>query len=99
MEKKTCPRYHNYAPLPYPPSQVLLTNWNNPMLRWPSTWSEMPKKNPAFGNGQLCKYHNEYGHNTDDCHHLKDEIERLIWENRLMKTAASRHNSGRAGNE
>lgn len=98
-ERKTGPRYTTYTPLTSPPSQVLLTNWNNPMMRWPSTWMDKPKKNPAFGNGQLCKYHNEYGHSTDECHHLKDEIGRLIRENRLTKYVALRPNQGREGKE
>lgn len=27
---------------------------------------------------KFCKFHNEYGHMTDNCNHLKDEIEMMI---------------------
>ncbi|KAL8508000.1 hypothetical protein ACS0TY_018526 [Phlomoides rotata] len=27
---------------------------------------------------KFCHFHNDYGHNTNDCFHLRDEIERLV---------------------
>lgn len=62
------------------------------MLKWPTSWSERPKNRPNAGNGQLCKFHNEYGHGTDECHHLRDELERLERENRLTKYVANTYN-------
>lgn len=63
-------------------------------MRWQSTLTDKPKKSPSYGNGQFCKYHNDYGHDTDECHHLKDEIERLIRENRLTKRTAPYQGKG-----
>lgn len=42
----------------------------------------------TYGNGRLCKFNNEYGHDTDECSHLKDELDRLIRDNRLKKFIA-----------
>lgn len=64
------------------------------MMRWQSTLTDKPKKSPSYGNGQFCKYHNDYGHDTDECHHLKDEIEMLIRENCLMKRTAPYQGKG-----
>lgn len=74
------PRYDSYISL-------LGTNGDreHPALKCPTTWPPHPKKPATYGNGKLCKFHNEYGHGTEVCSHQKDEIERLIQENRLSK--------------
>ncbi|KAI3445227.1 hypothetical protein Pfo_001892 [Paulownia fortunei] len=46
-----------------------------PGLKWPYNHSAAPTKPKS---NLLCAFHNEYGHNTDECRHLKDEIERMI---------------------
>lgn len=92
VEKKGGPKYTNYSPLISSPSQVLMAIKNTPMLRWPTTWSERPKNHPNAGNGQLCKFHNKYGHGTDEYHQLRDELERLVRENRLTKYVANTRN-------
>lgn len=42
----------------------------------------------TYGNEWLCKFPNKYGHNTDKCSHLKNEIKTLIRDNRLHKYVA-----------
>lgn len=45
------------------------------------------------GPGRWCKFHMVKGHQTEDCHYLKKEIERLIQEGHLkkyVKSASSR---------
>lgn len=66
VEKKDGPSYTNYTPLVSSPSNVLMAIRNTPMLKWPTTWSERPKNHPNAGSGQLCRFHNEYGHGTDE---------------------------------
>ncbi|KAI3474877.1 hypothetical protein Pfo_030188 [Paulownia fortunei] len=44
-------------------------------LKWPYNHSAAPTK---FKSNLFCAFHNEYGHNTEECRHLKDEIERMI---------------------
>lgn len=82
------PRYDTYTPLIASHERVLMDIWEHPALRWPSTWAPQPKKPMTYGNGKLCKFHNEYGHGTEECSHLRDEIERLVRENRLNKYVA-----------
>ncbi|XP_012848582.1 PREDICTED: uncharacterized protein LOC105968491 [Erythranthe guttata] len=72
----TRPRFENYAPLSTAPSEILTAIVNHPKLKWPRTYSEVPKK-PASA-GPYCRFHNEHGHSTDECQHLRDEIERRI---------------------
>lgn len=76
-------RFDTYTPLVAPPEQVLLQIWEHHNLRWPATWSPKSKRSPTYGNGRLCKFHNDYGHSTDERSHLKDEIDRLIRDNKL----------------
>ncbi|CAB4283343.1 unnamed protein product [Prunus armeniaca] len=35
--------------------------------------------------GKYCKYHRDYGHHTDDCYQLKEEIEALIRQGKLKE--------------
>lgn len=88
------PRYDTYTPLVASHERVLMDIWEHPVLRWPSTWAPQPKKPMTYGNGKLCKFHNEYGHGTEECSHLRDEIERLVRENRLNKYVARQRRNG-----
>ena len=36
---------------------------------------------------KYCRFHNDYGHDTKECHHLKDEIELLIRQGHLRRYA------------
>ncbi|XP_012827901.1 PREDICTED: uncharacterized protein LOC105949160 [Erythranthe guttata] len=75
-ERKVGPRFENYVSLVAPPAEILMAIENHPKLKWPRTYSEVPKKNPVAGS--FCRFHNDYGHTTNECQHLRDEIERLI---------------------
>ncbi|XP_012846942.1 PREDICTED: uncharacterized protein LOC105966912 [Erythranthe guttata] len=75
-ERKIGPRFDSYAPLVAQPGEILLAIENNPKLKWPRTYAEAPRKSPTLGS--FCRFHNDYGHTTNECQHLRDEIERLI---------------------
>lgn len=75
-ERRTGPCFDQYAPLTSAPSHILMTIERSPMLKWPSTYSQVPRKSPTTGG--FCRFHNDYGHSTDECQHLRDEIERLV---------------------
>ncbi|CAA0808215.1 Unknown protein, partial [Striga hermonthica] len=45
------------------------------VVRWPRTRKDGPTKHKS---DLYCRFHKDYGHNTDECRHLKNEIERLI---------------------
>ncbi|KAL8534710.1 hypothetical protein ACS0TY_010663 [Phlomoides rotata] len=34
---------------------------------------------------KFCHFHNEYGHDTNNCFHLRDEIERMIQASHLKE--------------
>ncbi|XP_012837662.1 PREDICTED: uncharacterized protein LOC105958201 [Erythranthe guttata] len=76
-----CPRYQSYQPLIAPLSNVLCTIEKRNDLRWPRFAREEPRRSPALGN--FCRFHNEYGHTTDECSDLKDKVERLIRDNKI----------------
>ncbi|XP_012837573.1 PREDICTED: uncharacterized protein LOC105958118 [Erythranthe guttata] len=86
-ERRTGPRFENYAPLSTAPSEILTAIVNHPKLKWPRTYSETPKK--PVSAGPYCRFHNEHGHSTDECQHLRDEIERLIRTKNLSEFVES----------
>ncbi|CAA0830805.1 Unknown protein, partial [Striga hermonthica] len=45
------------------------------VVRWPQTRKDGPTQPKS---NMCCRFHKDYGHNTDECRHLKNEIERLI---------------------
>lgn len=75
-ERRIGPRFDQYSPLKAAPSQILATIERSPMLRWPATYSQVPRRAPSAGG--FCRFHNDYGHVTDECQHLRDEIERIV---------------------
>lgn len=56
------------------------------------TWAPQPRKPNTVMN--LCKIHNEYGHDTDECSHLRDKSERMIKDNHLKKFVARQKENG-----
>ncbi|GKV24654.1 hypothetical protein SLEP1_g34238 [Rubroshorea leprosula] len=72
------PKYANYIPLTLPRSQILaqIQHW----IRRP-----LPPlhDSPRADKSKHCDYHRVYGHNTEDCQHLKDELEFLARNGKL----------------
>ena len=48
---------------------------NEGLLRWPNN-ADMGPRRPE--ESRYCRFHREYGHTTEECTHLANEIERLI---------------------
>ena len=64
-----------FTPLTASVSQVLHEVRNEQFLRW----QIQMKSDPATrDNTKYCEFHRDYGHRTDNCIHLKREIEYLI---------------------
>ncbi|GKV17775.1 hypothetical protein SLEP1_g28236 [Rubroshorea leprosula] len=72
------PKYANYIPLTLPRSQILaqIQNW---VRRPPPPLYESPRADKS----KHCDYHRTYGHNTEDCQHLNDELEFLACNGKL----------------
>ncbi|GKV48591.1 hypothetical protein SLEP1_g55389 [Rubroshorea leprosula] len=72
------PKYANYIPLTLPRSQILaqIQHW----VRRP-----LPPLHDSLraDKSKHCDYHRVYGHNTEDCQHLKDELEFLARNGKL----------------
>ncbi|CAA0823046.1 Unknown protein, partial [Striga hermonthica] len=74
-----------YTPLSAPQARILEVmekEIHDNVVRWPQTRKDGPT-NPK--SNLYCRFHKDYGHNTDDSKHLKDEIERLIKAGHLKK--------------
>ncbi|GKV28123.1 hypothetical protein SLEP1_g37209 [Rubroshorea leprosula] len=72
------PKYANYIPLTLPRSQILaqIQHW---VRRPPPPLYESSRADKS----KHCDYHRTYGHNTEDCQHLKDELEFLARNGKL----------------
>ncbi|GFQ07069.1 dead-box ATP-dependent RNA helicase 35 [Phtheirospermum japonicum] len=76
------PHFDWYTPLATPQGEILQAIEWHPDLKWLGTYSQKPRKERS---DRFCRYHNEYGHNTDQCTHPKDEIERLVQAGHLKE--------------
>ncbi|GKV39829.1 hypothetical protein SLEP1_g47544 [Rubroshorea leprosula] len=72
------PKYASYIPLTLPRSQILaqIQHW---VRRPPPPLYDSPRVDKS----KHCDYHRVYGHNTEDCQHLKDELEFLARNGKL----------------
>ncbi|CAA0811127.1 Unknown protein, partial [Striga hermonthica] len=68
----------HYTPLVAPQARILEVmerEIRDHVVRWPKTRNDGPTRPKS---NLYCRFHKDYRHNTDNCRHLKDEIERLI---------------------
>ncbi|GKV52487.1 hypothetical protein SLEP1_g59063 [Rubroshorea leprosula] len=72
------PKYASYIPLTLPRSQILaqIQHW---VRRPPPPLHDSLRVDKS----KHCDYHRVYGHNTEDCQHLKDELEFLARNGKL----------------
>ena len=74
------PKFTTFTPLIMPIEQVLMQIKDDPSLQWLkpiSTPAERRDKN------KYCRIHQDHGHCTDECRHLKDQVETLIRQGKL----------------
>ena len=77
-EKKSGP----YTPLAFPIEDIFEFIKEDKLLRWPEKLRAPPhKRNKAT----WCKFHQDHGHDTEQCYALKDEVERLIGQGMLQR--------------
>ncbi|PIN22389.1 hypothetical protein CDL12_04895 [Handroanthus impetiginosus] len=75
----------NFILLKIPRSQVLMEIESSNIIKRPFRVSQGPTQSKS---DTFCKFHNEYGHDTDECMHLRNEIERLIQKGMLKEFVA-----------
>ncbi|KAL0451448.1 UNVERIFIED_CONTAM: hypothetical protein Slati_1122900 [Sesamum latifolium] len=71
-----------YTPLTIPITQALMTVEGKCLLSRPRSYKDGPRQPKS---DKFCRFHNEYGHTTEECIHLKSEIERLIQNGYLQE--------------
>ncbi|KAL0423963.1 UNVERIFIED_CONTAM: hypothetical protein Sradi_0931100 [Sesamum radiatum] len=64
-----------YTPLSAPRAEILAVAEQQGIVQWPSCMRENPKR---MKSDKYCLFHKDRDHGTEDCFHLKDEIEKLI---------------------
>ncbi|KAL0405936.1 UNVERIFIED_CONTAM: hypothetical protein Slati_3907500 [Sesamum latifolium] len=52
------------------------------LITRPRSWRDTPQRPKS---DKFCRFHNDYGHATEECRHLKNEIERLIQNGYLQE--------------
>ncbi|KAJ0980966.1 hypothetical protein J5N97_009221 [Dioscorea zingiberensis] len=75
-------RYHNYAILNTSVEDILLQVHDKKLLDQPLPMRNNPNRSKSK---KFCKYHQDRGHSTAECVHLKDAIEGLVREGKLSQ--------------
>ena len=76
------PKFTNFTPLIMPIEQVLMQIRDDPSLQWPKPISTLVERRDK---SKYCRFHQDHGHCTDECRHLKDQVETLIRQGKLQK--------------
>ena len=77
-----------YTPLNVPLEQVLMQIKNDPSLKWPEKMKGDPNKR---NRNKYCCFHRDYGHDTDECFDLKQQIKNLIRQGKLKSFLGRDH--------
>ena len=86
-------KYNTYERLRAPLSEIIKGIHAAELIQFPT-----PKKRkfPLADKSKYCKFHRDYGHDTNDCVTLKDKIETLIRKGRLNKYRRTMSKESRA---
>ena len=78
-----------------PVHQVLEKIKNEPFFKWPNRMMGNPeKRNYNF----YCQYHQDHGHNTEDCRSLWDHLDQLVREGKLKQLLHHSNGQGSQAN-
>ncbi|XP_077246024.1 uncharacterized protein LOC143885861 [Tasmannia lanceolata] len=75
-------REENYTPLNTSGRHILAAIKGEEFVRWPT---RMISKGNKRDKSKYCQFHRDHGHDTDECWHLKEEIELMINRGYLKK--------------
>ncbi|KAL0400128.1 UNVERIFIED_CONTAM: hypothetical protein Sradi_2356100 [Sesamum radiatum] len=67
--------FAKYTPLKAPRAEILTIAEQQGIVQWSRKMKDNPKR---LKSDKYCRFHKDRGHNTEDCYHLKNEIEKLI---------------------
>ena len=71
-----------FTPLVLPIDQVLTEIKDEQYLKWPRPFHSSPS---VHDKRKYCRFHKDHRHYTEDCRNLKEQIEELIWKEKLLK--------------
>ncbi|KAL0454894.1 UNVERIFIED_CONTAM: hypothetical protein Slati_0828600 [Sesamum latifolium] len=76
-----------YTPLTVPITQAFIAVEEKGLLTCLRSWRDTPQRPKS---DRFCRFHNDYGHITEECRHLENKIERLIENGYLQEYVAGR---------
>ena len=76
------PRPMKFMPLVVLVDQILTEIRDEPSLKWPMPLHSLPS---VRDKKKYYHFHKDHGHYTEDCRDLKEQIEELIWKEKLQK--------------
>ena len=82
----------NYKPLNAPLDQVLMQIKDDSSLKWPKKMKGDPSKR---NKSMYCCFHQDHGHDIDECYDLKQKIEILIKQGKLNNFLGRDHKDER----
>ncbi|XP_073130787.1 uncharacterized protein [Henckelia pumila] len=85
-------QFTSFIPLRISKTQTLRICEKKRLLQRPP-WSEQGPRRPK--SDKYCDFHNEYGHITNDCRQLEQEIERIIQQDEVVKDILVARQGGR----
>ena len=85
-------RNSSYTPLNAPFDQVLMQIKDEPSLKWPE---KMKGDLSKWNKSKYCRFHQDHGHDTDECYNLKQQIEVLIKQGKLKNFLGQDHKDKR----
>ncbi|XP_073152973.1 uncharacterized protein [Henckelia pumila] len=85
-------QFTSFTPLRMSKTQALRICEEKRLLQRPP-WSEQGPRKPK--SDKYCDFHNEYGHITNDCRQLEQDIERIIQQDEVMKDILVAQKGGR----
>ena len=71
-----------FTPLIMPVDKILTQIKDEHYLKWPRPLHSSPN---VRDKNKYCRFHEDHGHNTEDCRDLKEQVEELIRKGRLQK--------------
>ena len=80
MKKPRFLKPSDFTPLTDTPENIFFATKD--AVEYPKP-SEMRVSKKAAQSGRFCRFHNQPGHDTNECRHLKSLIEELLRENKL----------------
>ncbi|GAV61367.1 hypothetical protein CFOL_v3_04894 [Cephalotus follicularis] len=76
------PSYNNFAPLLKSRTRILAVEEDKVPIHWPAPLRIAQKKRES---DKYCRYHRDHANDTEECRHLKNQIENLIRKSHLRK--------------